>query len=132
MCVHVGVCIACVHVCACSVCCMWWVHCMCVCVRGVCTCVHAGVCHVYTEAEKGCWTSCSITLYLIPLRQNLSLYLKVGWKPSRPCHPPVSTQHSTGVTSTYLAELGFYTGYGDLNSGLHVCTESTLVSIPSL
>lgn len=122
------------HVCMCvhAVCVACGVYIACVCACGVCTCVHAGVCHVYTEAEKGCWTSCSITLYLIPLRQNLSLYLKVGWKPSRPCHPPVSTQHSTGVTSTYLAELGFYTGYGDLNSGLHVCTESTLVSIPPL
>lgn len=48
--------------------------------------------------------------YLVPLRQGLSLNLKLGWQPASPSDTPFYTISSAG----------------DLNSGFHACTPSTV------
>lgn len=57
------------------------------------------------EVKGGHQVSSSITLRLIPLRQDLSLDLELGWQPASPCDPLVSNPHSTGVTDE-CGELG--------------------------
>ena len=67
--------------------CVW---CVCVC---VCTHVHVNsmqVCaHVY-GSQKKLDVFLYVTLCLIPLRQGLSLILKVGWWPASPSDFPAS------------------------------------------
>lgn len=57
-----------------------------VCTNCVCAWVHATV-HVTMEARGYHQLPWSITVYLIPLRQDLNLEL--DWPPSNPSSPPV-------------------------------------------
>lgn len=63
---------------------------MCVC--SMCTCVHRiYAVHSCVGATVEYPESHSATLYFIPLRDDLSLNLKLGWQPSTPNDPPAST-----------------------------------------
>lgn len=63
--------------------CVWY---MC---RFVCLCVHV-------ESGGGCWVSCCITSYLIPLRRLLS-WAWSSCQPGNPNYPPVPSLLSPGV-----------------------------------
>ena len=80
-----------------------------------------------TEVRGGCWVSCFITLYLIPLWQSLSLSLELGWCPSRPRAPPVSVLRRTRVTGLCAcSRVRLLCGFWDLKLNLQACTANTL------
>lgn len=75
----------------------WW-HvyvCASVCALSVCVCcvVEYGVC-VCRDQER-MWTSLSITLSLIELRQGLSRNSELGWQLATPDDPPTSDTHTS-------------------------------------
>lgn len=62
----------------------------------MCGCPHPCSCMQRPEA----WSS-FIALCLIPLRQGLSLDLKLVWQPACPSDPPASANHRAGVSGTW-------------------------------
>lgn len=66
--------------------------------------------------------SCSCTVCLVPLRQDLNL--EVGWQQAN--LSDVSVPNSSWVSGTYTAMLGFNGGAGDSHSGPHAWAESSL------
>lgn len=56
-----------------------------------------------TETREEDLFSYSNILHLIPLKQNLSLNLELGWQPGNPSDAPVSTHHSNGVIVMIIA-----------------------------
>lgn len=55
--------------------------------------------HVHTEARGELRVSCSIAVYLIPLRQDLSRSLELGWQAGSLVDPFVSVTHNPRVTA---------------------------------
>lgn len=62
--------------------------------------------------------------YLTPIKQCLSLNLKLNLWPENPNNLSASDPQSAGITSTCTA---FYAGTGDLNSDPHACSATTLI-----
>lgn len=73
--------------------------CTCVplCVHGVCVCcvVWSMGCVCVCRDQERMWTSLSITLSLIELRQGLSPDLELGWQPATPGDPSTSDTHTS-------------------------------------
>ena len=55
------------------------------------------------------------------LRQGLLLELELGWRPTSPRDPPLSSPHSAGLQVSVRPRPAFYMGCRDLNSGLPAC-----------
>lgn len=75
-------------------------------------CDHVGGCvSALVEDKRRHQVSYMITLSLIPLRQVLSLILKLGWQPVSPSDP---SSHSPGTRGYHMPVAGH-----DPNSGFH-------------
>lgn len=76
--------------------------------HGVCVCVvwyvYWGRILVQKPEEDVGWMFCFIVLHLIPLREGLSLHLKLDWQLAIPSNPPVSTPslHNSEIIGTYI------------------------------
>lgn len=88
--------------------------------------------HTQAEARGGCRMSLPITLQFIPLRQDLSPTLELGWWPASPNHPPVSvltpalymTYNTHDMCTAYSIQyiwphLFFHMSSGDFDLGPH-------------
>lgn len=64
--------------------------------------------------------SCSVTCYLISLRQGLPLDVGLGWQ------SPVIFLSPPPTFRKHMTTLHFYMGVEDSNSCLHVCVASDL------
>jgi hypothetical protein len=83
-----------------------------------CMCVYVQVYTIIQRPEEA-QVPCSIIHYLILLRQGLSLYLELYWRPGSPTDPLVFASPSMGLTVGMQLHLAFYVGAGGLNSGPH-------------
>jgi hypothetical protein len=94
--------------------------------------------HTYTEIHTHTHTCqrkmlgvSSIVLFLIPLREGLSLNLELNLVASR-CYPPISVPHSAQVAGLRMTKLGFFTWVlAELGSSYCVCSKCFSPTEPS-
>lgn len=81
--------------------------------------------HIPANSHRGQRRTSGVLLYHpLPysLRQGLSLNLELGWQPSSPGNPPISTCHNSEDIDTYVQPCAaFDLGAEDLNSGPCAC-----------
>lgn len=78
-----------------------------------------------------CWVFHSISFFLIPLRQHLSLNLELDWQPANPSGPRGSVPHSGNVAVVIWPWPDLYIGARSSNSGLYPIELPPLSTGPS-